>query len=217
MTALAKRTGRHNWRCTGLACVLLFLCRTSAVRAADNLVITTQTVASQYCLEERGAISLRVSLRIMYNNAGAAPVLLPFFTRVAGYVLSSDGANPSSRQERSVMFQNPPTFDSSKLLDASKPDPKLFQTIAPGASAERVLEVPIIVRSPQSHASALLGKVYSLRAKIENWPDSRDNAVSFRRLWEPYGVLWADPDVTAPVELRIEGNPVASRCGGRID
>jgi hypothetical protein len=212
-----KGTGSGQISCvlSVLACLVLLSGRTTA-RAADILTLTPQLVEAHYCLEDGGAISLRVSLRIAYKNVGLSPVLLPFFTRVAGYVLVSGEGNLRSRSGKQVMFQNPPTFDSSRLPDPSNPDPTLFQAIPTGGSAQRVFEVPIIIRSLQRPASTLAGD-YSLQVSLENWPDSRGDAATFRKRWEAYGLLWANADMTAPVELRIADSPVANRCGGRVD
>lgn len=182
-----------------------------------TLIVEPELIESMYCGDDSGNISLRATLRFTYRNTSQQSILLPRFAQVLQYGLFADEesilANRPERQERYHVRR---LFDISKL-DRGRPDQQLFDSIPPGASKARVLEIFIFLRHPRRGGATLLGKDEYLRVEINQWFESKQRGEDLREQWREFGLLWIDNVVSTPLRLHIEKDPVPHRCPIRID
>ena len=182
-----------------------------------TLTVEPELIESRYCGEDSGNLTLLVSVKFRYRNISQNTILLPLFFQFAQYGLFTDeqslSANRPDRVERVRVRR---LFDIAKL-DGTKPDQKLFDSMAPGSSRSRILEIPIFLRSPGRSRLPLLGSDVYLRVEINQWFENRKAGEDLRRRWREFGFLWIDNVWSEPLRLHIERDPVPQRCSVRID
>ena len=200
--------------------LLLTLVACTALSGADGLAIRPELHAARYCLEERGASSsLRFTFYLTYRNDGDVPVILLRVYRLQEYSLirGVDGRADDGPALR-VSMQRTRMLDTTKL-DDSKPEPELFDVIAPGETIggrQVVVAIPFPLRDYSSRQPMLTGD-YLLRMVIDHWPDSRTPGLRLRERWKDRGLLWTEPLETSPVVVHIDQDTKPVRCGGRVD
>lgn len=196
--------------------LLLVLMSCFPASGDTGLTIKTQLVDATYCLERGGAITLRLNLEATYQNTSAETILVSQFARVSGYSLFRTEAEfRGNRPEDRVTYRHEPILDTSKL-DPSAPTPRYFASLLPGASLQRMQQVGIFL-SHRPRGLSLLGKDYYLVVDITHWPDKVEPGRRLRDRWKQQGLLWIGTTPTLPVKLRIDREPQAKTCRGRVD
>lgn len=203
----------QTFRSRELVVVLFFLVGGGVPSRGESLSIEPEVIESKYCLEPEDVVSFRVLLRLKYHNTGHACVIVPKVTRLSAQMLFRDeedfNANHVATRE---VFGKLRMYDTSKL-DRSVPDPRLFDTIQPGATFDqRQRQVFIVVRPSFPRDVKLLGTEPYLQVEIDHWPDRRAPGEKLRESWKSHGQLLIDKVLSLPVRLRIEKEPPARPC-----
>jgi hypothetical protein len=195
---------------------LISLLTAAPAVGADGLVVASSVVDSRYCLGPNGGISLKLRVDFTYRNIGDTPVVLPRFSRLSGYTVFRDDADLKAQKATArISFRLPEIFHTL-MVDPSKPSPLLFESIPPGGTAGRIDEVSIPLTIPGKDGPTLLGTSPLVQFTLDNWPGDQHIAEA-RHVWEPLGILWASQDTPPAVRLKIESNPVPTRCFPRVD
>ena len=210
---------RHHkeLKCAILSLALLVLGACLPLAGAVILAIEPSVLDSKYCLEAHGAVTLRLRMRLRYHNNGTRPVLTPRFYGLLGYKLFRDQDSVArNRPEGQVKFRKQQMLDTAQL-DRSKPDPRFFEIVAPGASfAGNSAEVLLLVRSGSGRRSLPDGDRF-LRLTIDHWPDRRAPGERLRRSWAALGLLWLDPVESSAGKINVDLKSEPRPCGGHID
>jgi hypothetical protein len=94
---------------------------TEAITAVDSLQLTSSIVESQYCLEANGAIGLKLMVQFTYHNVSGTTVVLPRFSRLAGYaIFRSESDLEAGRAVSRVSFDLAEIFHAT-MMDPAKP------------------------------------------------------------------------------------------------
>lgn len=185
--------------------------------SAAQLMVEPSIVEGRYCLDDTGALSLKLSVRFTYHNSSDSPIVLPLFEQIAQYTLFRDDESLSrNRPEGQEKYRVRRLFDETKL-NTSRPSSGLFQILGSGEKRERIHKVVIFLRPPRRPGISLLGSDHLLQVELNHWFGNRRVGETLQRTWRNFGLLWIDTIIAPPVKLHIEKDPQPQRCPLRID
>src|SRR5438552_10197444 len=176
------------------------------------LELTAEIISQKYCAASSDALTLEMTLKLRYRNVGHQKLILYrghdlfYQTRVR----SAAGGAPAYE----VLFLNSRYFDSEfESIDQSVPG-KVFVSLSPGAVYERSLLVGIalVPEGIERGNSAIAAGDHTLQLIVSTWYKPRSLAEKLRRQWEPKGLLWFDPLVSAPIHFLAERPPSLAAC-----
>lgn len=195
----------------------LATCTSQYTCSAAQLVVEPSIVESRYCLDDTGALSLKLRVSFTYHNYSGSPIVLPLFEQIAQYTLFRDDESLfRNRPEGQERFRVRRIFDETKL-NASRPSSGLFQILGGGEERYRIHQVVIFLRPPRRPGTSLLGSDHFLQVELNHWFGSRRAGETLQRTWRNFGLLWIDNIITPPVKLHIQKDPHPQPCPIRID
>ncbi len=180
--------------------------------AKPSLELTAEIIRQDYCAAGSDALTLEMDLKLRYRNAGNQKLIfyrghdLFFQTRIRS---AAGGAQPYE-----VLFLNSRYFDSEfEAIDQAVPG-KVFVSLSPGAVYERNLPVglALVPEGVERGGSAIAAGDHTLQLIVSTWYKPRSLAEKLRKQWEPKGLLWFDPLVSAPIHFLAEGPPSPAAC-----
>lgn len=202
------------WRAVAACLLVSGAARASAAAQGSEVRLAVEIVGQEYCAMKPGAASLRMRLRLRYENAGGRRVILyrghDLFYQAKMRAAAGEGAPPYE-----VVYLNSQYFDTQPEA-VEQPSPgRAFVTLAPGGAYERELTVNVgVVEDEGARGNHSLREgEHALHLVVSTWYKSRPLAQKLRERWARKGFLWFDPLTSAPVRLAVK-RPAAMRpCG----
>lgn len=207
---------RKAARAAVAACMLIVgPARGSAASEPSGVRLTAEVVGQEYCAMKPGAASLRVRLRLRYENAGGRRVILyrghDLFYQAKLRAVAGD----ASARGDEVTFLNSQYFDTEpEAIEQASPG-RAFVTLAPGGAYERELTVSVgVVEEEGARGNHSVGEgEHTLHLVVSTWYRSRPLAQQLRERWARKGFLWFDPLTSAPVRLTVRKPEAMPPCG----
>ncbi len=198
--------------------ILMLLCCAwpCGLQAANDLSLEPELIQTKYCVEGKGVITVRATLRLRYRNTTGVPIILPLFSRLSSWQLFEKRTDIESGRPELIHTSKPDQILDTSRLDRTKPNPRLFRTIEPHATFEIPQEVWIPLR-PKGADQRRLGKDHYLRVEMNTWPDPENSGERLRQVWGAYGRLLAGRFLSEPVKIHIDHAPAAKPCPVQID
>jgi hypothetical protein len=156
---------------------------------------------------------LEMDLKLRYRNAGNQKLFL-YRGHDLFYQTRIRSAAGGAAQPYEVLFLNSRYFDQEpESIDQAEPG-KVFVSLSPGAVYERKLLVgmALVAEGVERGNSAIAAGDHTLQLIVSTWYKPRSLAEKLRKQWEPKGLLWFDPLVSAPIHFRAERPPSPAPC-----
>jgi hypothetical protein len=169
-----------------------------------------EILGSEYCLQQSGLATLKVTLRLEFKNSGDVPLILIRGAPLLGWKLRHVGISPEDDSERTEQYPTRRIIDTSRM-DQTKPDPEFFAILRPGEFNTWQEQVGIVLDERPGRAS-LLGTEQDFTVTVNPWPDGLAQGGALRKSWASLGHLWLEPIVSAPVRIHLEDHPRIGRC-----
>jgi hypothetical protein len=174
------------------------------------------------------AISLNLSLRVSFRNAGVTPVIL-LLTEDKRVVLSRNLEGAARHEDQIVIpyyeFRGPPRPwmpEDLPLLASERPGQE-FEVIPPGVvwtgdafPLSFQVHKPSINEAGSETGSELLGAEVFFQVELVHSFLPESVARELQAKWSRYGNLWAGEVRTQPIKIAIPLSPQASQCASNI-
>lgn len=197
----------------------LVLVSVVSVAASQDGKVTAspELLEGRYCADGPNGMTFNGRIRFVIENGSQTRILMPRFSQLSSYQLfPKSGSGGEVQPEREERYRIRELFDVS-ALDGAAPPPALFDTLEPGATQVRILEVDIPLIPARRPGDSLLGRVHFLHAEINNWFSAKSRGERLQAAWKSFGHLQIEPLRARPLELRLEERPVRQQCRNRID
>jgi hypothetical protein len=180
--------------------------------AKPPLELTAEIISQNYCAASSDLLTLEMNLKVRYRNVGNKKLILYrghdlfYQTRIRS---AAGGPQPYE-----VLFLNSRYFDQEfESIDQAVPG-KVFVSLAPGSAYESKLLVGIalVPEGVERGNSAIAAGDHTLQLIVSTWYKPRSLAEKLRQQWEPKGLLWFDPVVSAPIHFLAETPPSPAPC-----
>jgi hypothetical protein len=178
----------------------------------QRLELTTQLEKSEYCLQPNGFTSLRLYLRLRFQNISHQKVLLSLRSNVI------DGMDLVAFHPASVP-QPWPHITIDRLVQHKENFPPSspgddFATLKRGKSFETNAEVHIdLMHSKLPGGGPVPPGKYSLAIAVATWFDTDAAADAARQLWSHSGYLQSADVTSLPMKFTVDANPNFRDCG----
>jgi len=214
---------------------LLYICVSAwggAPAKDPNLIVKAVLTNEKFCLgqpgyvmvperQPAGAITLRLNVRLFYQNVSSKPIILPYGPNVSRLIIHRrDGA----QLKRSITPGLPalPLLDAT-AMDTTYPQFLQFQIVKSGQVAAVPINQYAVLRvhdpSAGSNESEFLGQSISIQLELDHDRFPKRQVQELTNKWRHIGQLWAGKTITEPLQLDLPASPEISDCSHeyRID
>ena len=180
--------------------------------AKPSLELTAEIISQKYCAASSDALTLELNLRLRYRNVGNQKLIL-YRGHDLFYQTRVRSANGGA-QAYEVLFLNSQYFDQEfESIDQAVPG-RVFVSLSPRSAFERNLLVGIaLVPEGVGRGNSAIGAGdHTLQLIVSTWYKPRSLAERLRKQWDPKGLLWFEPVVSAPIHFVAERPPSPTPC-----
>lgn len=189
---------------------------TSKLGPCDSLTLKVVILDQHYCEGvQPGTDSLRLTLKLHYNNEGSKPIIL---YKGAGFILGYSIASNESKL-RNGEYEVNILFDVShygnKYEIDEMPPSKLFEVLPPQASfeAEEFIAITIPSGSKQVTPYYLSNGSHVLRILVDMWPHlAKTSPSELEKRWQDIGTPCTKSMLSLPIPLGIDKDRVVKQC-----
>ncbi len=182
--------------------------------AAHRLALTAQLENQEYCLQPNGRTTLRLSLRLHFENVSREKILLSEKSNVVdSFDIVALPANGSPQPwphiviDRLVQHRDLP-FPASPGDD--------YAILKPGKSfhTNTAVHIDLLHSKLDGDGPVKPGK-YSLAVTVATWLDTDSGAETARQLWKKSGYLESDDVTSTTIGFSVAPDPPFHDCGWR--
>lgn len=188
---------------------------TAGERQERPLQLTTTIIRKKYCKNDDSSLALNLKLQLRYTNVGNQPLILYKGSKLIHRHTTSRSVEDAEAKRFTSDYSLSIYSEGGSEINKSSLD-RLFVILQPGDKYERealnIVALRVVPDATEAPAGALPPGEYFLQVETSSWPESDELAKDLHNQWRQSGLLWYDPVVSVPMQLKVERRRSVVEC-----